>query len=136
MRVFVCHQGGERRVPSTDASNRHEDDDHEEDGGQQSWSEFACGTFVRAERFSLTTADCCRRCGVSWDVVQVQRTIFSPCGTLSGAGRAVRRKATPCVRALEWSAPNCSPRVLNRAVFHLQSFSSLTPVKTGLARLQ
>lgn len=50
-------------MPSTDASNRHEDDDHEEDGGQQSWSEFACGTFVRAERFSLTTADCCRRCG-------------------------------------------------------------------------
>lgn len=115
-------------MPSTDASNRHEDDDHEKDGGQQSWSEFACGTFVRAERFSLTTADCCRRCGVPWDVVQVQRTIFSPCGTLSGAGRAVRRKATPCARALQRPAPNCSLRVLKRGFVPYSICSHFLPL--------
>lgn len=91
----------------------------------------------RAEHLPPATTDCCRRCGafVSWDVVQVQRTIFSPpCRILSGIGRGVRRKATRCVRALERSPPPLIASGVCRGFvpYSICSHFFPTPVKTGL----
>lgn len=91
----------------------------------------------RAELLPPATTDCCRRCGVfvSWDVVQVQRTIsrrrvvFYPA---LGEGCGVRPLCV-CVRSSGPPLPSLPPAFaasLCRIPFAVIFFP--TPVKTGL----